>query len=138
MDTERLIVELIFDEDEKLQVYLDSKGIPTIGIGRNLREGISKSESRYLCRNDIDKRVRDLDRNLPWWRGMTEDRQRVLANMCFNMGISRLLQFHNALKFMELGDFKAAAAEMLDSKWHKEDVGVRAERLAGIMERGHA
>ena len=36
-------------EGERLKIYSDSKGIPTIGIGRNLRDrGITPAESQML------------------------------------------------------------------------------------------
>jgi lysozyme len=62
-------------------------------------------------------------------------RQRVLANMCFNLGISRLKGFVRMLSALRRKDFAAAAREMRSSKW-AEQVGARAERLARLMEAG--
>ena len=46
---EHFIEELIKHEGLKLQVYQDTLGIDTIGIGRNLKDrGISKEELDYL------------------------------------------------------------------------------------------
>jgi lysozyme len=46
-----------------------------------------------------------------------------------------LLGFKNTLKFIETGEYKKAADNMLLSKWAKQ-VGQRANRLAKMMEQG--
>ena len=48
-DREKLVEKLIQHEGLVLQVYQDSLGIDTIGIGRNLKDrGISKEELDYM------------------------------------------------------------------------------------------
>jgi len=136
MNKNKLAAQLVIDEGLKPKVYKDSLGIETIGVGRNLRDkGLSPLEIQFLLANDIDDVCRDLDRSLPWWRVMNETRQNVLANMCFNMGIARLLGFKKALAAMKEERWSDAATEMRSSKW-AEQVGDRAKRLAKLMERG--
>lgn len=134
MDTSKLIDELVRDEGLRLKPYKDSMGILTIGIGRNLEDnGITAEEAYHLCRNDILGVEADLDHACrPWWRHLDEVRQRVLANMCFNMGIDRLSKFHFMLAALAVGDWKKAAAEMKSSAWYGQ-VGVRAVRLETAM-----
>ena len=133
---ELLFYELARDEGVKQKVYKDSRGIATIGIGRNLDDkGLSKSEINILANNDINDCEQDLDRSLPWWRTLTDTRQRALLNMCFNLGITRLLGFKNMLKDTEAQQYDKAAVEMLDSLWAKQ-VGARAVRLAKMMKNG--
>lgn len=135
--------ELIRDEGKRLKIYPDSEGIPTIGIGRNLRDrGLSEVEVAFLFVNDIDRVEADLDRELPWWRTLDEVRQRVLFNMAFNLGADsrvpgqdRLLKFKNTLALIEQGAYAKAAKAMLKSKWAKQ-VGPRAVRLSQQMENG--
>lgn len=55
--------------------------------------------------------------------------------MHFNIGLARLKGFAKALAAIERGDYKTAAAEMLDSKWARQ-VGKRASELAKQMETG--
>ena len=136
MNRDLLTQELERDEGIRLKVYKDSLGIETIGIGRNLRDvGISKAEAYMLLGADIDSVERDLDRALPWWRQLSDNRQRVLANMCFNLGINRLLGFKNTLAAMKEGRYADAAEGMLASKWASQ-VGQRAVRLANMMKEG--
>ncbi len=66
---------------------------------------------------------------------MDEVRQRVIANMCFNLGIGTLLTFKNTLAAMQRGSYSVAAAGMKASKWYGQ-VGARAQRLCTAMETG--
>jgi len=136
MDKKLLAQELERDERRVKTVYLDSRGITTVGIGRNLKDrGLSDDEIDYLLANDIKLVEADLDRNVPWWRNLSEARQRVLANMCFNMGITRLMGFKKMLAAALASDYHEAAAQMLDSTWATQ-VGKRATRLADMMQEG--
>lgn len=136
MFRDKLISELIRDEGERLSAYQDSLGYWTIGVGRLIDKrkggGISPEESRFLLTNDILKVEADLDRDTPWWRGLSEIRQRVIANMRFNLG-GGLNHFKNTLAAARDGRYADAAKGMLASKWAKQ-VGARANRLAFMME----
>lgn len=136
MDQAKLVEQLIDHEGEKLFPYVDTVGKTTVGVGRNLTDvGISKEESRILLANDIKKVVAGLDAALPWWDSLSEARQRVLADMAFNLGLKGLLGFKNTLALVQRGDYDEAADNMLLSKWATQ-VGRRATTLAGMMRRG--
>lgn len=131
-----LIERLIVSEGIRLKPYRDTVGKLTIGIGRNLDDnGISTAEARQLCVNDISDVMDDLDRSLPWWSSMNEVRQLVIAEMCFNLGLTRLKTFELALGAMRIRKYNTAAEEMLDSKWARQ-VGKRAEKLSKMMRTG--
>ena len=136
MNRRLLIEELKRDEGVKLKPYLDSVGKLTIGIGRNIDDrGITIEDAEYLCGNDIDICVQELDRELPWWRGLTETRQRALVNMCFNLGMPKLSTFVRTLNALEDGRWNDAADAALDSRWAAQ-VGTRAVRIATIFRTG--
>lgn len=136
MNAQRLAAQLTIDEARRPRIYLDSVGKWTGGVGRNLSDRpFSDDEIDLMLANDIKGVERDLDRALPWWRTLTDARQNVLANMCFNLGIQRLLGFVNTLALVKAGRYDAAAAEMLNSKWATQ-VGARAIRLAATMRKG--
>lgn len=136
MNRGKLAAQLTIDEGNRPRIYVDTVGKITGGVGRNLTDrGFSDDEIALMLSNDITSAERDLDRNLSWWRSLTDARQNVLANMCFNLGISRLLAFKNTLAFMKAHQYAAAAEGMLDSKWAKQ-VGQRAIRLAEMMRTG--
>lgn len=134
------------DEGVRRSRYLDTVGKWTIGVGHNIDadahypyavsdEPLSDADIDVLLEEDIARVVAVLDQNANWWRAMSEPRQRVLANMCFNMGWGTLRQFTNTLDAMHFADYAAAAAGMRASKWYQQ-VGQRAERLARTMETG--
>lgn len=136
MNRDALANQLVNDEGLRLKPYRDTVGKLTIGVGRNLDDvGISKQEAMMLLGVDIDKACADLDRFLPWWRDMSDARQQALANMAFNLGITKLQTFVNTLQAMKEGCYTDAAAGMRNSLWAKQ-VGARAERLATMMENG--
>jgi lysozyme len=136
MDRERLRARLTASEGHKSKVYLDTKGIPTIGVGRNLKDvGLSDDEIAYLLDNDIKRVEADLDKRLPWWRQLDEVRQSVVADMCFNMGINKLLGFVNTLRKIQAKDYPGASLGMLQSLWATQ-VGYRAQELARMMKSG--
>ncbi len=136
VDREKLRLELVRDEGLKLQPYKDTVGKLTIGIGRNLSDkGISEEEAYHLLENDIDEVLASLDKKLPWWRELDSVRQRVLANMAFNMGIATLLTFKQTLKAIKEKRWVDAADGMAQSKWANQ-VGKRAARLIRMMETG--
>lgn len=125
--------ELVRDEGIRLFPYLDTAGKITIGIGRNLSDvGVSSAEVQAMWLADVDRATAGLDRALPWWRSLSEDRQRVLVNMAFNLGVPCLLRFELMLAAAKAGQYQVAASEMLDSAWSRQ-VGSRATRLAKIM-----
>lgn len=136
MNNDRLAAELSVDEDRRAHIYLDTEGKWTGGVGRNLSDRpFSEDEIDLMLKNDIAIAVAELDRALPWWRSLTDARQNVLANMCFNLGITRLRGFKKTLQLVKAGRYDAAAMEMLDSKWAKQVKG-RATRLAEMMRKG--
>lgn len=127
---------LVNHEGLRLKPYLDSLGNLTIGVGRNLDEvGISEPEAFYLLERDIDRAMEDLKRNCLWFEKLDDVRQAVLIDMCFNIGWLGLSKFHKTLGLVEVGDFKQASEEMLDSTW-ADQVGRRAVALSKMMDSG--
>lgn len=128
-----LTTDLKLDEGLRRKPYRDTVGKLTIGIGRNLDDvGISEDEAEYLLQQDINRTMADMDRLMPWWRGLDDTRKRVLINMGFNLGVPGLMKFKNTLAAVKEVRYADAAEGMLASKWAKQ-VGDRALRLAELM-----
>lgn len=136
MDMKRLVEDLKRDEGLRLKPYRCTAGKLTIGVGRNLDDvGVTEAEAEMLLAGDVGKATADLDRALPWWRNLSDARQRALANMCFNLGLTRLMGFRGMLAALESGDFDGAAEAALDSAWARQ-VGERATRIAAMFREG--
>ena len=136
MNKSQLTKSLIRHEALKTKPYKCTAGRLTIGVGRNLDDvGISPDEALYLLKNDIDRCVVDVGRNIPEWKKHNDCRQNVLVEMCFNMGINRMLRFKKMLAALQKNDYATAADEMLNSKWATQ-VGNRAQTMAQMMRTG--
>ena len=136
MDKQRLIEQLRLHEGVEHKPYVDTVGKTTIGVGRNLDDvGLTDDEIDYLLDNDIHTVMSELDIWWDGWRELDEVRQRVLADMMFNMGRPPLNKFENFHAALVDGNYEQASVEMLDSRW-AEQVGQRAQRLAGMMATG--
>jgi len=130
-------IEMIIKSHEGLKTkpYKDSIGKMTIGIGRNLDEnGISADEAIYLMRNDIARCEEELRRN-DWYLIQPKNVKYALIDMCFNMGIARLLGFKKMISALRKRDYTEAAREALDSKWASQ-VGKRATNIAIMIREG--
>jgi len=131
-----LLAQLKRDEGLRLTAYRDTVGKLTIGYGRNLDDnGITQSEADMMLINDIASHEDLVHQFLPWTDSLDEVRRAVLVNMAFNVGVHSLLGFKQTLQAIHDGDYAAAAAMMLQSKW-AEQVGPRAYRLSRQMETG--
>lgn len=146
MDMEKLQEDLTFDEGCINEVYLDHLGYATFGIGHLVLESdpehgqevgtdVSETRIKECFEKDIENVFEDLDRNTPWWRDLPDDLTLVMANMSFNLGVTRLLKFKNFLAAMEGNNWDRAAVEMIDSRWAKQ-VGPRAIRLRDRVLKG--
>lgn len=134
-DDNRARAQIWKEEGFRKFPYRDTVGKLTIGVGRNLDDvGLSEDEIRYLFNNDFEK-ARERAALLPAWTSLNGPRKAVLVNMVFQLGLAGVSKFKRMLEALARNDYDAAAAEMLDSKWHKQTPG-RAERLSIQMRTG--
>lgn len=142
MNIQLLQKELTRDEGVRFSPYKDTKDIMTVGIGHNLQSSpisysypLTQDQVNQIFASDVQNVIKDLNANIPWWSSLDEVRQRVLANMTFNLGINGLLAFKNTINLIKCGNYAAAAEGMKNSKWYNQ-VGARADRLCQAMRTG--
>ena len=155
--------QLILHEGLRLEVYKCPAGYWTVGVGRNLEgkplrkeeqeyifkrsglapdevievlkeRGITKDEALFLLREDIADAEKDLQ-HFDWFLGLDPVRRKVVIDMRYNLGPTRFRGFKKMIAALARGDYKQAAAEMVDSKWYHQ-VGNRSKRLVRMMESG--
>ena len=137
--TEKLLDMLKRHEGVKSHVYLCSAGYETIGAGRNISKsgmGLSEDEVDYLLENDIERVIKELSSEYPWFNSLDDVRKDAMIDISFNLGATRLRGFKRALAAMEVADYTTAAKEFLDSKWSR-DVKGRATELCYMVETGN-
>lgn len=139
LDIAALDADLLRDEGKRLDLYWDTEGFATIGIGHlciddeaeRFAAGITEEQCATLYQHDRDYAIYQLDEKAAWWRGLAADAQLALANQCFNVGWKRLQGFVKMLAALDGGDYATAAMEALDSKWATQ-VPERAARIAAL------
>ena len=143
MDLEKLREELEIDEGRVDEIYTDHLGYPTFGIGHLVVEhdaeygkeiGTYVPENRVIkaFEQDIETVLSDCNRLYEDFEDLPEEAQRVIANMMFNMGYTRLSKFIGMKSGVDARDGNAAADEMVDSSWYYQVIN-RANRLVERM-----
>lgn len=123
------------DEGLSLMPYHCTADVLTIGYGRAIgTNGITKDEAEHLLRNDVVIAAGDARKFLgdTAFESLSVERQAVLINMAFNLGINRLRTFKLFKQALLDGDYAEAKVQMLSSKWAGQVKG-RAIRLADMM-----
>lgn len=124
-------------EGLELVLYKDTADKFTIGWGRNIQDnGINLHEAQLMFDNDYARVIKNLE-SFDWYLALPLHVQYALQNMCFNLGINRLLTFKKMKVALIEQDYTKAALEALDSKWAKQ-VGQRAKDIALMMREGYA
>lgn len=130
-----LVQELEFDEGRRKKPYTDTRGKITIGVGINLADGLSDDLIDLMRDAKIAECERELDREKPWWRELSDNRQRVVLNMQYNLGWPKFEKFRLFWEALEARNYSRAATEMRNSVWATQ-VGERSLRLQRLMEHG--
>lgn len=107
---------LIEREGERLDVYKDSIGIPTIGVGHVIHPGdplhITREEEFVLLDKDLEPKEAAVNSlvKVP----LNQNQFDALVSFTFNLG-EHSLQISTLLRKLNAGDFGGAADEFL--KW---------------------
>ena len=137
---QRLKAEITSDEGQVLEVYKDHLGYPTIGVGHLVLESdeeygmsvgtpITQTRCDELLFQDLNIVLKECESRFHEnWKDWPEEVKLIIANMAFNLGLTRLIKFQKMFKALNEGDYKQASIEGLDSKWAKQ-VYNRAKRL---------
>ena len=116
--------------------YTDSEGLLTVGVGRCIdRVPFSADEIDLMFENDLKRAVAGAE-TFGAYYFLNETRRGVLVEMVFQLGVRGVSKFVKFLDAAMEQDFKKAAAEMKDSKWHSQ-TPKRCEELASIFEKGY-
>lgn len=160
MDKIKLMDQLELDEGLRLLPYKCSEGRYTIGVGRNFQDnpftideliflgikgrtfdaileelknkGITKGDALWLLERDVDKVYEQLKKQFGWFEFKPDIVQRTLCNLCFNVGLTRLLGFTKTLNAIKYDRWETAARELMNSKYAAQ-VGDRAKRLSNAL-----
>jgi lysozyme len=125
---------LIKHEGYRPQLYKDSLGIQTIGVGWNIDANPMRDDEIQLrLANDIQYFYGELSK-LDWFFNLDDVRQIAILDMAF-MGIKRLLGFEKMIAALTVHDYETASKEVLQSDWAIQ-VGRRSADIAQILING--
>ncbi len=120
-------------------MYTDSTGHRTIGVGHNLdARPISPRAADTILEDDVLQTIAEIQRDQtlgPLFDTLSANRQMVLVNMAFNLGVPGLKGFKQFLGQLAQAQYDRAAEAMLNSLWARQ-VGMRSHRLAEMIRQG--
>ena len=146
LDRNNVFEQLKIDEGVVNEIYHDHLGYPTFGVGHLVLESdpehgqalgtpVSEERTKECFEKDLDTAISECE--LLYEEGVFGDLpgevQEILVNMMFNMGRTSLSKFKKMHAAILESDWKTAAVEGRDSRWHKQ-VTNRAERLMSRLE----
>ena len=143
MNIDQLRRELDEDEGCVYEIYLDHLGYPTFGIGHlvtksdmehgwSVATDVDEYRVHEVFEEDVQTVLSDCKKLYHNFYDLPEEVQLIIANMMFNMGLTRLSKFKGMKRGIDDCDWQAAADEMVDSRWYRQ-VTNRAERLVKRM-----
>lgn len=129
-----------FEEGRRSVGYLDTRGVPTIGIGHTGKEvfvGLTWTDQQIdaAFMRDYDTATQGLLPALPWFPQLDEVRRAVLISMAFQMGVHGVLGFQHTLAAIRDQRWNDAAGGIRASTWYTQ-TQARAERAARAIETG--
>ena len=128
-DFKALIERIGVNEGFRSKPYQCSENVWTIGHGLTW---ITEEESLSILSGRISQLHLNLLDDLDWYKDMPPEVQGVIIEMCFQMGFAGFCKFKKAIAHMKDINWKGAADEMLDSKWHRQ-TPKRSQQLADIV-----
>jgi lysozyme len=125
-----IIEQLKRDEGVQHDVYMDSEGYLTLGVGHRLRgRPLSDAAVQQILQDDLAALTAELVDTYPWVTRLSPARFGVFQNLAFNLGVQGLGTFKKFLGAVQREDWVEAGKELLDSKYAGQVKG-RADRLA--------
>ena len=146
MNIELCKAEIKRHEGEVLKIYEDSLGYKTLGIGHlcqpedpeyawEVGTKVSQEVVDMYYEQDFKKHYQETVHvygSYEDFQNLPEPIQRVLVNMCFNLGGTRFSKFKNMLKACKEHNWEQMAAEMENSRWYSQ-VGRRSQELQRMV-----
>lgn len=110
--------------------YFDTLGFPTIGYGTKLP--LSQDEAKLILVSRLGAKLYELRRVQSLFATLPQDKQNIIAEMSYQMGVSGVMNFKNMWFALQKKDYVTASVEMLNSKWAKQ-TPKRAKELSALM-----
>ena len=128
-----LLKRIKHHEGYRKSVYQCTEGYDTIGYGFAIKDlELDEDIAEEILLRKVEKLIKRVRSKFDWLDSVPHEVQGVLVEMSYQMGLSSVLKFKRALKFMEHQNWERAAEEMLMSRWHRQTPN-RAKELSNII-----
>lgn len=125
-----LIENIKESEGFRGEVYKDTLGFDTIGFGTKLP--LSEDEAILILEHRLKAKIKELEQKEPFVNKLPLNKQEILAEMAYQMGVGGVLKFKKMWEALKRFDYKEASKQMLDSSWAKQTPN-RAKKLSENM-----
>ncbi len=133
MIPDRVLDSVAEHEGFRESVYLDHLGNPTIGYGTRIEEiELDEETARAWLVRELEEKFDRLI-GVIGFADLSQVRQGVILEMAYQMGVGGVLRFRRMWKAIRHTDWDAAADEMKDSRWYRDQTTARAGKLARRM-----
>ena len=120
-------------EGFRSRVYKCTEGYDTIGYGFAIKDlYLSEGISELILKEKVTNLRLRMGKKISWFDEAPREVREVLLEMAYQMGVSGVSKFKNALKHMKNEEWNKAADEMLLSRWYKQ-TPKRAKELSDII-----
>ena len=131
--TTHLLDAVKLSEGFRDRVYKCTEGVDTIGYGFAIKDLVMDEDiAEMILRRKLDALIDRVNKRFPFVEEMPEAGQDVIYEMCYQLGVSGVSKFKKTLAYLENKEYRMAASEMLDSKWHRQTPN-RSQRLSDII-----
>jgi lysozyme len=132
-------------EGRRKDVYFDSKGIPTIGIGHNLRAKplppdwmppLSDDQVNILFEGDSLNAI-EMVKNIfhDCFDSWTDNRKAAIVDLMFNLGANTFLTFGPTIAHIRAGQWEDVAQHLEYTAWYKQ-VRRRGPKVVKMIREG--
>ena len=131
--TTHLLDAVKLSEGFRDRVYKCTEGVDTIGYGFAIKDLVMDEDiAEMILRRKLVALIDRVNKRFPFVEEMPEAGQDVIYEMCYQLGVSGVSKFKKTLAYLENREYRMAASEMLDSKWHRQTPN-RSQRLSDII-----
>ena len=131
--TTHLLDAVKLSEGFRDKVYKCTEGVDTIGYGFAIKDLVMDEDiAEMILRRKLDSLIDKVNKRFSFVEEMPEAGQDVIYEMCYQLGVSGVSKFKKTLAYLENKEYRMAASEMLDSKWHRQTPN-RSQRLSDII-----
>ena len=126
----KLIDSIKIHEGYVSRVYKDSLGIDTIGYGFAIKDlNLEEDICQIILQRKLESLEKQINKRFEWYKDMPQPIKDVVAEMCYQMGVTGVSKFKKTIGFLKNKQWRKASVEMLDSRWANQTPG-RANELS--------